>query len=152
MVKSHGSGDNSSYFSNANDIQIHPSRAVTPTPTQRPVSQIFAAGPSAINDFRNPILGLDTRDGGNGNLIGLPYWNMDFSVRKNIKVAESVSLNFKASSPMFSTIISGWIRWAFSIWLFSGQVPGGFGTLSGGSAQEEPGGDRQIELGLRIRF
>ena len=28
----------------------------------------------------------------------------------------------------------------------------GFGVLGGGSAQEEPGGNRQIEVGARVRF
>jgi hypothetical protein len=150
----YGSGDNSSYFSNANDIQIAPIKsghAYSQPNGQFP--NIFAAGPSAINDFRNPILGLDTRDGGNGNLIGLPYWNMDFSVRKNIKVAESVSLEFQG---VFANVFNHnqWLDpvGIFGSGLFSGSGPGGFGTLSGGSAQEEPGGDRQIELGLRIRF
>jgi len=34
--------------------------------------------------------------------------------------------------------------------LFGG--PSGFGALNNGSAQEQAGGNRQIELGARIRF
>jgi len=149
----YGSGDASSYASNANIIQIAPTKSghVYSQPGQFP--NIFAAGPAAISDFRNPILGLDYRDGGNGNLIGLPYWNMDLSVRKNIRVAESVSLELQG---VFANVFNHnqWLDpvGIYTTGLFAGSGPGGFGTLSGGSAQEEPGGNRQIEVGLRVRF
>jgi len=149
----YGSGDASSYASNANIIQIAPTKSghVYSQPGQFP--NIFAAGPAAISDFRNPILGLDYRDGGNGNLIGLPYWNMDLSVRKNIRVAESVSLELQG---VFANVFNHnqWLDpvGIYITGLFAGSGPGGFGTLSGGSAQEEPGGNRQIELGVRVRF
>jgi hypothetical protein len=149
----YGSGDNSSYFSNANDIQIAPIKSGRAYSQGGNFPNIFAVGPAAINDFRNPILGLDNRDGGNGNLIGLPYWNMDLSVRKNVRVAESVSLEFQG---VFANVFNHnqWLDpvGIFGSGLFSGSGPGGFGTLSGGSAQEEPGGNRQIEVGARIRF
>ncbi|MGA8618175.1 MAG: carboxypeptidase-like regulatory domain-containing protein [Candidatus Sulfotelmatobacter sp.] len=149
----YGSGDNSSYFSNANDIQIAPIKSGHAYSQPGNFPNIFAAGPAAINDFRNPILGLDNRDGGDGNLIGLPYWNMDLSVRKNVRVAESVSLEFQG---VFANVFNHnqWLDpvGIFGSGLFSGSGPGGFGTLSGGSAQEEPGGNRQIEVGVRVRF
>ena len=149
----YGSGDGSAYSSNANVIQIAPIKSGHAYSQPGNFPNIFAAGPAAISDFRNPILGLDTRDGGNGNLIGLPYWNMDFSVRKNIKVAESVSLEFQG---VFANVFNHnqWLDpvGIYATGLFAGSGPGGFGTLSGGSAQEEPGGNRQIELGIRVRF
>ena len=149
----YGSGDNSNYFSNANAIQIAPIKSGHAYSQPGNFPNIFAAGPAAINDFRNPILGLDIRDGGNGNLIGLPYWNMDLSVRKNVRVAESVSLEFQG---VFANVFNHnqWLDpvGIFGSGLFSGSGPGGFGTLSGGSAQEEPGGNRQIEVGVRVRF
>jgi hypothetical protein len=149
----YGSGDNSNYFSNANAIQIAPLKSGHAYSQPGNFPNIFSAGPAAINDFRNPILGLDNRDGGNGNLIGLPYWNMDFSVRKNVRVAESVSLEFQG---VFANVFNHnqWLDpvGIFGSGLFSGSGPGGFGTLSGGSAQEEPGGNRQIEVGVRVRF
>ncbi|MBV8050167.1 MAG: hypothetical protein JOZ80_03195, partial [Acidobacteriaceae bacterium] len=80
-------------------------------------------------------------------------WNMDFSIKKNVRVAERISLEFQG---VFINVLNhnqfldpnGF----FATGLFSGGAPGGFGTLSGGSAQEEPGGNRQIELGARVRF
>jgi hypothetical protein len=150
----YGSGDASAYFSNANVIQIAPIKSghVYSQPNGA-FANIFASGPAAINDFRNPILGLDPRDGGNGNVIGLPYWNMDLSVRKNILVAERISLEFQG---VFANIFNHnqWLDpdGIYGTGLFAGSGPNGFGTLSGGSAQEEPGGNRQIEVGLRVRF
>ena len=55
----------------------------------------FAQGTAAINDYRNPILGLDNRDGGTGIISGLRYWNMDFSIKKNFRVTEGISLEFQ---------------------------------------------------------
>ena len=101
---------------------------------------------NAISDFRNPILGLDTRDGGNGNLIGLPYWNFDLSIRKSIRVAESVSMEFQG---VFADVFNHnqWLD-PIGMGLYG---PPTFGALLG-SAQEQLGGDRQIELGVRVRF
>ena len=150
----YGSGDASAYASFANLIQIAPIKSghVYSQPNGA-FPNIFGAGPAAISDFRNPILGLDTRDGGNGNLIGLPYWNMDLSVRKNIRVAETISLELQG---VFANVFNHnqWLDpdGIYTTGLFAGSGPGGFGTLSGGSAQEEPGGNRQIEVGLRVRF
>jgi hypothetical protein len=148
-----GAGDNSNYFGNENAIEMTHLKTghVYGQPGQFP--NIFAAGPSAVNSFRNPILGLDTNDCGIGCIPGLPYWNVDFSIRKNIRIAESVSLELQG---VFANIFNHNQfldpNGLFATGLFSGSGPGGFGTLSGGSAQEEPGGDRQIELGARIRF
>jgi len=107
---------------------------------------IFKAGTAAYLDFRNPILGMDTRDGGYGNLIGLPYWNMDFSIRKNVRLAESVSLEFQG---VFANVFNhDQLRDPIGMGLYS---PGNFGSVPD-SATEQPGGIRQIEIGGRIRF
>jgi hypothetical protein len=54
---------------------------------------IFKDPAAALNCFRNPILGLD--DGHNGGagttLRGLPYWNVDLAIGKNIKFNERFS-------------------------------------------------------------
>jgi hypothetical protein len=111
---------------------------------------IFQQGVAAVANFRNPILGYDTKDGGNGNLIGLPYWNMDFSVRKNLLVAEGFSLEFQSvfanflNHNQFLDPVAGAAMGLFN--------PGGWGALNGGSAEEQIGGIRQIELGIRVRF
>jgi len=145
-----GAGDNSAYFGNENALAINPITSGHRYAQPGNFPNIFAAGPAAINDFRNPILGLDTRDCGIGCRPGLAYWNLDFSIRKNIRVAENVSLELQG---VFANILNhdqfldpnGF----FASGLYSGAT---FGELVGGSAQEEPGGNREIELGARIRF
>ena len=44
-----------------------------------------------MNNIRQPILGYDTHDGGFGVYRGLPYWNVDLSVKKNFKITERFS-------------------------------------------------------------
>jgi hypothetical protein len=106
---------------------------------------IFQNPAAAFADYRNPILGLDTKD--TDYLTGLPYWNLDMSVRKNIKIAEQISLEFQGN---FIDVLN------HNQWLDPGQPwgifsPTTFGNLLG-SAQETPGGDRSIQLGARVRF
>jgi hypothetical protein len=57
---------------------------------------------AAVNMFSNPIavfdnarpliLGLDSRSGGAGRISGLPYLNLDASVKKSLAVRERYSL------------------------------------------------------------
>jgi hypothetical protein len=148
----YGAGDNINFFGNENAIQIAPIKAghaYYNNPSGALPVNLFKQGISAINDFRNPILGLDNKDGGNGNFFGLPYWNMDFSVRKNIMVAEGISLELQG---VFADVLNHnqWLDpvGANAMGLFGA---GTFGAL-GGSAQEQIGGDRQIEIGARVRF
>ncbi len=42
------------------------------------------------NQVRAPILGIDSKNPGVGPIIGTPYWNVDMSVQKSLKVYESV--------------------------------------------------------------
>src|ERR1019366_9846351 len=80
-----GEGDSVNFFGygvseNAIPVGQLPSVGVHYTPGQLP--NLFANPAAAYNDFRQPILGLDTRDGGFGVVRGLPYWNLDFSLKK----------------------------------------------------------------------
>ncbi len=148
----YGAGDNINFFGNENAIQMGPVKsghAYYNNPSGALPVNLFKQGVSAISDFRNPILGIDNKDGGNGNFFGLPYWNMDFSVRKNIQVAEGISMELQG---VFANVFNHnqWLDpvGANAMGLFG---PSTFGAL-GGSAQEQPGGDRQIEIGARVRF
>jgi hypothetical protein len=52
------------------------------------------ANPAAVYcNIRQPILGLDNGDGGWGVLRGLPYWSMDLSIAKEIRLTERLNLN-----------------------------------------------------------
>jgi hypothetical protein len=146
----YGAGDNINFFGNENAVQIAPithGHAYYNNPSGLLPVNMFKQGVSAVNDFRNPILGVDNKDGGNGNIFGLPYWNMDFSVRKNITVAEGISMELQG---VFANVFNHnqWLDPVGQTGLFGA---GNFGALYG-SAQEQLGGDRQIEVGARVRF
>ena len=108
-------------------------------------------GAAAINRFLDPagvfdstrplILGLDNRSGGEGVISGLPYWNMDVSVRKNLKVFERFNLEF-------SGIITNVFNHVdFTNGGLSLATPASFGAItSQGNAA------RQIQMGLRASF
>ncbi len=106
----------------------------------------FKNGANEANNWRNPILGLDTKDCGAGCISGLPYWNMDLSVKKNIRVAESVSVELQG---IFTNVLNH-NQW-FDANFYGLGNPTAWGAL-GGSAQSPSGGNRQIEVGLRVRF
>jgi hypothetical protein len=148
----YGAGDNVNFFGNENAVQIAPIKsghAYYNNPSGGLPVNLFKQGISAITDFRNPILGIDNKDGGNGNFFGLPYWNLDLSIRKNIRVAEGISLELQG---VFADVLNHnqWLDpvGGGAMGLFG---PSTFGALPG-SAQEQPGGDRQIEIGARVRF
>jgi len=104
-----------------------------------PVNE-FKDGTADVNNWRNPILGVDTRDGGYGILRGLPYWNMDFSVKKNIRVAERMTMEVQG---VFANLLNH-NQWGDG---YPGLYnPGGFGALGGEASP------RNIEAGLRFRF
>jgi len=162
-----GSGDNTNYFSNQNAIPIGPYTSghayfdpsqeasclaqvppAAPGCTGQLPRNIFKNGPAEANNWRNPILGLDTRNGGAGALNGLPYWNMDFSLKKSIRIAEGINMELQG---VFANVLNHnqWLDPSVNsaTGLFDGASPGGgFGTLQG---EAQP---RQIEIGARVRF
>jgi hypothetical protein len=150
----YGAGDNLNFFGEENAVplgHVEYGHAYYNRPSSGLPVNFFAQGTAAINDYRNPILGLDNRDGGTGIISGLRYWNMDFSIKKNFRVTEGISLEFQG---VFANVLNH-NQWQDPLGnaeaaLFEG--PSTFGTLGNGSAQEQPGGDRQIELGARVRF
>jgi hypothetical protein len=108
-------------------------------------------GPAAINIFPNPvsvfsqvrpvILGIDEKDSGTGPISGLPYWNVDMSIHKNVKIWESTSL-------MFSGVMTNILNHnVFANPAVSLSNPSGFGVIN--SQGNNP---RQIEVGVRANF
>jgi len=63
---------------------------------------LFANPAAVFNNVRQPILGLDNGDGGWGVVRGLPYWSLDLSIAKTIKVTER--LNLQASVVMINVL------------------------------------------------
>ncbi len=151
-----GEGDSVNFYGNGNSenaipIAPLPKTGVYRTPGQLP--NFFANGTAAINSFRQPILGLDNRDGGWGVLRGLAYWNMDLAIRKNFKITERVNLEFNA---VFTNV--------FNHVNFDDPGPGDYlDTSSPGSFGVIPGqagadtnvasfSPRNMEFGLRFNF
>jgi hypothetical protein len=103
------------------------------------------AGQVAVyNQFRQPILGLDNKDGGWGVLRGLPYWSTDLSIRKNIKITERFNFELQTvivnvfNHPVFFDPGPG-------DYLDTSSDPDGFGSLP---AQGNT--PRTMEFGLRL--
>jgi hypothetical protein len=102
--------------------------------------------------FRNPILGIDNSDGGGqGILRGLPYWNVDLSIKKNILITERVSVEF---STIFANVFNH-VQLSDPYLVLGDQ--GDWGALGGFSGVQFTGvgqanTPRNIEFGLRLRF
>ena len=100
------------------------------------------ANPAAVYaGFRRCILGLDTSCGGVGNLRGLPRWNLDATIAKDLKFTERVGATFTVQ---FTNVLNHFQPGNPSLSLTS---PTAFGRIT--SAVYAP---RQMELGLRIHF
>ena len=109
---------------------------------------LFRDPQAAYNCFRNPILGIDTgHNGGAGNLRGMPFWNVDFSIKKNVMITERFSAEFGA---IFTNIFN-------HNQLFDPTSAGSSGNALGdtgdwGALEGQVNNPRKIELGLRVRF
>jgi hypothetical protein len=143
-----GEGDSLNYFANGNSenaVQVAPiSTGVHKTAGQLP--NLFADPAKAYDAFRQPILGLDSKNGGWGIIRGLPYWNMDFSLRKNIKLTERFNFEFQMvtvnllNHPIFYDPGPG-------DYLDTSAGPDGLGELPG-----QGNTPRTMEFGLRLSF
>jgi hypothetical protein len=143
-----GEGDSSNFFGNGNSenaIPIgHIATGIRRTAGQLP--NLFADPTAAFNQIRQPILGLDTKDGGWGVIRGLPYWNMDMSLRKNVKITERFNVEFQMvtvnlfNHPVFYDPGPG-------DYLDTSAGADGFGTLPG-----QGNTPRTMEFGLRLSF
>ncbi len=162
-----GEGDGNSFAALQNAVKICPnnfgsSRHNNPTVDPANAGLEFGStlyGPSMFQHpdqayfcFRNPILGIDsTNGGGAGILRGLPFWNVDFAVKKNVMVTERVSVEFSAT---FSNLFNhNQLSDPYLILGDSGDWGGlgGFTSIyNGGTAQANT--PRAMEFGLRLTF
>jgi hypothetical protein len=104
---------------------------------------MFGDPVGAYGLFRPPILGVDTRrDGaGLGPIRGLPYWNLDLSVRKNFKVTERVSTELQF---LLLNVLN---HNQFADPTLDLSDPTSWGVIN-----HQGNTPRQMEFGLRIRF
>lgn len=96
-AQAYGSGDGNDFYDNEQCIPVSGNTGGNSVHKLSDGSLNLYADPSAsYANFRAPILGYDTRrDGGYGPTRGLPYWNLDMSLKKNIKISERYSLEFQ---------------------------------------------------------
>jgi len=105
--------------------------------------------PSAVyNCFREPILGIDNGpNGGYGNLRGMPFWNVDLNIKKNIKVTEHFGAEFGA---VFSNVFNH--NQLFDPSQMYLSDPADFGSLESSSGGLQVNNSRKVELAIRLRF
>jgi len=137
-----GAGDGENFFTTANCLQTSKFKGGNSIHVLGPGDVNLFADPAAVyNTVRPPILGLDKRTGGLGQFFGLPYWNMDLSIRKNLKVAERVSAEFQV---VFTNVLN---HNQFLDPILDMTDPGGFGAIT-----TQGNIPRQMEFGARINF
>jgi len=102
---------------------------------------VFSNPVAVWNTVRPPILGVDEKDGGSGPIQGLPYWNMDLSIRKTLKIWEKTSLEFSAIS---TNVLNHLVFSNGSMTLNSGA--------NWGEVTSQANLPRQIQMGVRASF
>ena len=112
-------------------------------------ANMFADPAAAFNNIRQPILGYDTRDGGFGVFRGMPYWNVDLSVKKLFKITERFSVEAQV---VFTNLFNhDQFGDPFGDYLDTSN-PGGFGSLPGSVSNGALTYQRQMEFGIRLSF
>jgi hypothetical protein len=158
-----GEGDGASFAALQNAVLICPnnfgsSRHNNPVPSTQGLGaswygpSMFQNPDQAYSCFRNPILGIDNiNGGGQGILRGMPFWNVDLSLKKNIRITERVNTEF---SVIFSNLFNH--NQLSDPYLVLGDKGdwGALGSLSGvqftGVAQANT--PRAMEFGFRLNF
>jgi len=117
-------------------------------------ANMFANPAAALLNIRQPILGYDTHDGGFGIYRGLPYWNVDLSVRKMFKITERFSTELQV---VFTNVFNhdqfGDPNGSGGDYLNTAN-PAGFGSLPGSVTNPNNGQGymRQMQFGIRLSF
>jgi hypothetical protein len=101
----------------------------------------FANPAQVYSEFRPCVLGLDTSCGGAGNIRGLPTWNLDAQVVKNIAVYKE-----RVGAQLFFTFTNVLNHFQSSGGSLTLTSPSTFGQIGGG------GSPRSMEFGLRVHF
>jgi hypothetical protein len=107
---------------------------------------IFADPSAVYAQFRRPILGLDTTDGGAGVIRGFPTWNLDVTVSKDIRATERIGATFIFQ---FSNILNHFQPANPSMNIDSPQT---WGVVTSQAVSANGLQARQMEFGLRLRF
>jgi Carboxypeptidase regulatory-like domain len=137
-----GSGDGVNYFNNEQCIPVSPVPTGSATVHIVDGSPNLYANPAAdYANFRAPILGIDGNDAGVGPTRGLPYWNLDMSLKKDIKITERFSAEFQFLC--LNTL--NHMQFSDPYQQLGDQGDWGALTTQGNTP-------RQMEFGIRIKF
>jgi Carboxypeptidase regulatory-like domain len=138
-----GSGDGSNVFTNANCVLTSRVGTSASAHNVNGVSVMFANPAAVFSNVRPLILGLDGNSGGFGQFRGLPYWNMNLGVKKNLRVMERLSIE---ASINFINVLNH-NQLLDPTLNIAGQNPQTFGQLV-----TEGTFPRTIEFGIRVNF
>ena len=138
-----GSGDGANVFTNANCVLTSTAGTSASVHNVNGVANMFANPAAVFSQVRPLILGLDGNSGGFGQFRGLPYWNMNLGVKKNLRVMERISLE---ASINFINVLNH-NQLLDPTLNIAGQKPQTFGQLS-----TEGTFPRTMEFGIRVNF
>jgi hypothetical protein len=138
-----GEGDGVNFFAQPgeNGVFIGPYTGSTSRHNVGGSLNMFNNPDQVLAEFRNPILGLDGRTGGAGAVRGMPFWNMDLQVKKNIHISERFSTELQA---IFSNVLN---HNQLADPTLDLTQPAIWGVLN-----SQVNAPRSIEIGARIRF
>lgn len=137
------SGGNSAHY----NVTVTSGAGLNGNPSRGGSGINLFANPNAIYaEFRRPILGVDTKDGGAGVIRGFPTWNLDATVSKDIRATERIAATFLFQ---FSNILNHFQPANPTMSIDSPQT---WGVVTNQATSANGLQSRQMEFGLRIRF
>ena len=154
--QSFGSSDANNYFSNEQCVFTSPytggnSSHYNVAGSNGVGTAVAGPGSQAVNLFKNPeavwdqvrapILGIDSKNPGVGPIVGTPYWNVDMSVEKSVKVYESVALKF---SVIFTNVFNHDVLADPAMTLYD--------STTWGVQNSQTNTPRKMEFGMRASF
>ncbi|MGB8473608.1 MAG: hypothetical protein WCE61_05920, partial [Candidatus Acidiferrum sp.] len=153
QAQSFGAGDGNNFFTTENCILNKAASGGSASLHNNAGAgefNIFANPTAVLASLRPAILGLDNNTGGVGVFRGLPYWNVDMRIVKDIHIFERVNLQFQYvvtnvfNHPVFYDPFGGDAQTGLGV---NPTDPSSFGIVN--SQGNNP---RQMQFGLRVSF
>jgi hypothetical protein len=138
-----GSGDGLFAFTNANCVLTSNTGTSASVHNVGGIADMFANPQAVFNNVRPLVLGYDNNSGGFGQFRGLPYWNVNLGIKKNIRFTE----RFSAEASFNFINVLNHNQLLDPNLNIAGQNPQTFGQLS-----TEGTLPRTIEFGIRVNF
>jgi len=112
---------------------------------------MFSNPATVFNEFRPCILGYDTSCGSGGQIRGMPNWNMDMNVAKDINLFRE-----RVSGTLSFQFVNVFNHVTMTNPYLSISDPSDFGVLGSNNPNNNPIGQsnspRQLTFSLRLRF